>query len=439
MGGVGSGRKPNPVNWFGGNLGASQSGDEIKLQDYSGVRKHLDSHGQISEHDPVSVTDTTTINLTLAGQDIKADLIQSAVDHGSIGGLSDDDHTQYALVSGARAFTGNVTMNANLEVQDHFRTLSKTGLSTPATGTGVELFYDGTLNNGGLVAIDRGTTTYKKMNYLANDHNFVTTSDNPQVTINDTGLYVKDVIGVGTTPNASYAALLQGDVLIRPDATWSANDIATLYFGDDGHFIKGKYSARSLMESFYGWEIANTTQVCITIDSDSNVELGTFNTNSVQVESDGDVNFKGGGGLQFGEIYGYDNATASSLTSSFALVTSFDTDGQSNGSVTNSAANDRITVGKAGKYFVCISLTIYNDSGSGFDVILSLFKNGSTELTNIHAERTLASGTDKGSVSLSGIVSLAANDYVDLRAKTDGASADVIFQELNMSLMQLGG
>jgi hypothetical protein len=31
-------------------------------------------------------------------------------DHGSLGGLADDDHTQYALVTGNRAFTGNVTL-----------------------------------------------------------------------------------------------------------------------------------------------------------------------------------------------------------------------------------------------------------------------------------------------------------------------------------------
>jgi hypothetical protein len=32
-------------------------------------------------------------------------------DHGSLGGLADDDHTQYSLVDGTRDFTGNVTVN----------------------------------------------------------------------------------------------------------------------------------------------------------------------------------------------------------------------------------------------------------------------------------------------------------------------------------------
>lgn len=48
-----------------------------------------------AQHAPVTVQDTETVNLTLTGQQISADVIQSGLDHGSIGGLSDDDHTQY--------------------------------------------------------------------------------------------------------------------------------------------------------------------------------------------------------------------------------------------------------------------------------------------------------------------------------------------------------
>lgn len=35
-------------------------------------------------------------------------------DHGSLSGLADDDHTQYVLADGTRAFTGNVTVNASI-------------------------------------------------------------------------------------------------------------------------------------------------------------------------------------------------------------------------------------------------------------------------------------------------------------------------------------
>jgi hypothetical protein len=52
-----------------------------------------------------ALTDTATVNLTYddANNQIKADVIQSGLDHGSIGGLSDDDHAQYALLAGRGA------------------------------------------------------------------------------------------------------------------------------------------------------------------------------------------------------------------------------------------------------------------------------------------------------------------------------------------------
>lgn len=53
------------------------------------------------------------IVLDAAGH-IDASMINDAdIDHGSIGGLSDDDHTQYILVAGTRAFTGDQSMGNN--------------------------------------------------------------------------------------------------------------------------------------------------------------------------------------------------------------------------------------------------------------------------------------------------------------------------------------
>ncbi|KKL06671.1 hypothetical protein LCGC14_2593710, partial [marine sediment metagenome] len=40
-------------------------------------------------------------------------LNQSGVDHGSLGGLGDDDHTQYLLTDGTRDLTGDWTISTN--------------------------------------------------------------------------------------------------------------------------------------------------------------------------------------------------------------------------------------------------------------------------------------------------------------------------------------
>jgi len=45
-----------------------------------------------------------------------------SIDHGAIGGLTDDDHMQYILVTGTRAFTGAITTAGRVEA-----TATKTG------------------------------------------------------------------------------------------------------------------------------------------------------------------------------------------------------------------------------------------------------------------------------------------------------------------------
>ena len=55
--------------------------------------------------------DTAITNSTNHIADSSIHFTVASIDHGSIAGLGDDDHTQYALVTGARAFTGGVTVN----------------------------------------------------------------------------------------------------------------------------------------------------------------------------------------------------------------------------------------------------------------------------------------------------------------------------------------
>jgi hypothetical protein len=63
------------------------------------------SLGTIDISDDTNLAVTSPITLT----DDTVGLNQLSVDHGSIGGLGDDDHTQYILVDGTRAFSGTVS------------------------------------------------------------------------------------------------------------------------------------------------------------------------------------------------------------------------------------------------------------------------------------------------------------------------------------------
>jgi hypothetical protein len=92
-----------------------------------------------------SLLDTATVNLTYddVNNQISADVIQSALDHGSISGLGDDDHTQYALLAGragGQSLTGGTAASNNLD------------LSSTSNGT------KGKINLGANAAFDEANT-----------------------------------------------------------------------------------------------------------------------------------------------------------------------------------------------------------------------------------------------------------------------------------------
>src|SRR3990170_4528210 len=76
------------------------------------------------------LTDTTSVNFTYddLGNLITADVLAGGVDHGSLGGLGDDDHPQYLLAAGTRALTGNWDAGS-------FEIRAETFESDVATGT----------------------------------------------------------------------------------------------------------------------------------------------------------------------------------------------------------------------------------------------------------------------------------------------------------------
>jgi len=59
------------------------------------------------------VSNILTINYDATDHDIDIGVNESNIDHGSIGGLDGDDHTQYLLVNGTRAMTGNLNMDSH--------------------------------------------------------------------------------------------------------------------------------------------------------------------------------------------------------------------------------------------------------------------------------------------------------------------------------------
>lgn len=92
-----------------------------------------------------ALANTATVNLTYndAANQITADVNQAAIDHGSIGGLADDDHSQYALLAGR---AGGQTLNGSNAASQNLN------LSSTANAT------KGKINLGANSAFDEANT-----------------------------------------------------------------------------------------------------------------------------------------------------------------------------------------------------------------------------------------------------------------------------------------
>ena len=132
-----------------------------------------------------------------AGGHVDASMINDGdIDHGGLGGLGDDDHTQYILVAGTRAFTGDQSMGSN----------KLTNLSPGTVGTDA-------VNLDQLQGI-QGSLSWKDKVMLASGANLASL----------TGLTLSDFDGTGQG-----VTLVDGNrVLLKDQSTASENGIYTI-------------------------------------------------------------------------------------------------------------------------------------------------------------------------------------------------------------------
>lgn len=144
--------------------------------------------------------------------------------------------------------------------------------------------------------------------------------------------------------------------------------------------------------------------------------------------------------VAYGEIFAKDYGVAISVSDSgFTKITSFNTNGESV-NMTPDYINNHIKVNVSGTYMVMCSIAIENSLISAHTVEVSMFKNnGTVEFPNIHAHRSLAASADKGSISISGIVSLVAGEIIEMWATSDSSTArDITIRDITLSLRRIG-
>jgi hypothetical protein len=229
--------------------------------------------------------------------------------------------------------------------------------------------------------------------------------------------------------------------LIQASQEWNAQ------LAVDNHFyLTNVTSSRS------PFIVENTAKGAALVLTGSGVGIGTTSpaekltvgddTNEAHITSTGDLYFTGTAGMVYAGISATDNTTetAISVAGTLVQVTIFDTNNPSN-LCTPDHTNDHITITKAGDYMVVVSATVESVAGGAIVIDLQAKKNnGATALSPVHAHRNMAGGGgDVGSISLSGIVTLAASDTVELWIANDTATGNLIVEDVVLSVIQVGG
>lgn len=110
----------------------------------------LSKQGETQLTQDVTLTGTGEVVLTQVGNNIDIAVVEGNIDHGSIGGLGDDDHTQYLLADGTRALSGDISFGMNKALSFRLETL----VGDPAPGNQGRVFYNSTDT---LVKVDTGS------------------------------------------------------------------------------------------------------------------------------------------------------------------------------------------------------------------------------------------------------------------------------------------
>ena len=141
----------------------------------------------------------------------------------------------------------------------------------------------------------------------------------------------------------------------------------------------------------------------------------------------------------FAEIHVHDGSTAQSIATGagYVKLTGFAHDGDS-ANCTPDVANDKITITKAGKYFVVGSFS-FTSGSVNTTFFCAPFLNG-VEQDQIHWNRKVATTGDVGAAPFSGIIDVTTAPWdLDVRIRhNQGGSVDFTPVYMNLTVFYLG-
>lgn len=228
--------------------------------------------------------------------------------------------------------------------------------------------------------------------------------------------------------HASPAAVSNGSVIGRMSAF--------PYDGDDHTY--------GALIGFYVDGSVSTDDVPVAIVFSTADATETTPSERIRIKPDGEIQFKNGGGLAYGGMYGADVASTLTITTAGkgnkVQVTAFAVNGPSSASVTPDHTNDHQTVTVAGDYEIDVALAVDSDTGTAFSGGFSVYKNnGATEIPTAHAHHDFASGGgEEATIILSGIATLAVNDTIEVWGWNEDNTTNMVISSISMKLKQIG-
>ncbi len=218
-----------------------------------------------------------------------------------------------------------------------------------------------------------------------------------------------------------------GVTVLTPDAIQSG-----YYLGSPANPTAARMTwQHSTSTCIIGTEIAGAT---VYISSGNGFAAIAFNENR-------DIEFPtAGSGLAYAglSVEGNAVATAIGVVSTWYQVTVFDTEDPNN--VLDPVSGDSdITIELDGAYYVSVFASVFSAGTNQVYEMEVRRNNGVTRVLNVHADRKVAVGGDIGSFSGGGLVSLSAGDTVELWVQNKTSATDLTFEDVTLSIFQLGG
>ncbi len=146
------------------------------------------------------------------------------------------------------------------------------------------------------------------------------------------------------------------------------------------------------------------------------------------------------GNLIYGEIYSASGGdTVLPTQDTWVQITSFDTNGISNGSIPDHT-NDHITISETGNYIASITISAYSSQANDYEYQVKT-NNGATGYDNLTVNRSLPVASAVGSAMARGVISLTANDTAEVwvqRLDGGAVSKTLSIPHIDLTLILIG-